>query len=428
MIKAKLLNTRVGLVTLMAGIFAINYFETQMENAWKSGAEYEKGYNIAKAFHGLEGYFSFNYHELASYWVIAGYSFSYFILFPMMLLGLTLSFALKESISPFRVFTLALTINYALCLPFFLFFPVPERWAFPDANAVLLTDIISTYLIEAIRPISALDNSFPSVHVSFTAVMLYLSYQLKLKYRNAIFFLGMTIMLSTFILGIHWIADIVVGTMVGLLSGSMAVLAERKLTKRFEPALAKVKKPATYKQKFKKILPIQDWVKLSFWKRLGKFKEFLFNKTKIQIKTKRKRKSAFISYRREKGSKMARIVQGEIEKRNYSVFLDVDDLGPEQFDSKLLKEIESAPNFILILAPGSLDRCVSKDDWLRREIAHAIKTERNIIPMMFDGFQYPPKEFFPEDIHELIRHNGVIYSHDYHEATFNKLMGFLRKK
>ena len=98
------------------------------------------------------------------------------------------------------------------------------------------------------------------------------------------------------------------------------------------------------------------------------------------------------------------------------------------YTDKLLKEIESAPNFILILAPGSLDRCVSKDDWLRREIAHAIKTERNIIPMMFDGFQYPPKEFFPEDIHELIRHNGVIYSHDYHEATFNKLMGFLRKK
>jgi len=125
---------------------------------------------------------------------------------------------------------------------------------------------------------------------------------------------------------------------------------------------------------------------------------------------------------------MARIVQSEIEKRNYSVFLDVDDLGPEQFDSKLLNEIESAPNFVLILSPGSLDRCAAKDDWLRREIAHAIKTKRNIIPMMFDGFQYPPKEFFPEDIHELVRHNGVIYSHDYHEATFNKLMGFFRKQ
>jgi len=83
MIKIKLLNSRAGLFTLMAGIFAINYFETQLEKAWKSGADYEKGYNIAKAFHGLEGNFSFNYHELASYWVIAGYSFSYFILFPL---------------------------------------------------------------------------------------------------------------------------------------------------------------------------------------------------------------------------------------------------------------------------------------------------------------------------------------------------------
>ncbi len=124
---------------------------------------------------------------------------------------------------------------------------------------------------------------------------------------------------------------------------------------------------------------------------------------------------------------MARIVQSEIEKRGHSVFLDVDDLGPNQFDEKLLTQIEMAPNFVLILAPGSLDRCVEKDDWLHREIAHAIISESNIIPVMIDNFQYPPKESLPSDIKDLVRHNSVIYSHDYFEATFNKLEKFLRK-
>jgi len=37
---------------------------------------------------------------------------------------------------------------------------VPERWAYPESHAVLLSDLWSTRLIETIRPISGLDNCF----------------------------------------------------------------------------------------------------------------------------------------------------------------------------------------------------------------------------------------------------------------------------
>jgi len=45
---------------------------------------------------------------------------------------------------------------------------VPERWAYPESHAVLLSDLWSTRLIETIRPISGLDNCFPSFHISGT--------------------------------------------------------------------------------------------------------------------------------------------------------------------------------------------------------------------------------------------------------------------
>jgi len=223
--------------------------------------------------------------------------------------------------------------------------------------------------------------------------------------------MGITVLLSTVILGIHWMADIMAGLAMGVLSFSFAIILDQRIagkTRRTaQPAMAKGR--PTFFRKIK-LLTIS-----------------LFSKPKSPDKSVIAWKSIFLSYRREKGSKMARIVQSEIEKRGYSVFLDVDDLGPNQFDEKLLTQIEMAPNFVLILAPGSLDRCDEKDDWLFKEIAHAIKIKSNIVPVMTDSFQYPPQKNLPSEIKELVRHNSVIYSHDYFEATFNKLEGFLKK-
>jgi membrane-associated phospholipid phosphatase len=411
MIKNKVLNTKIGLSFLLVGLFAFNLVETYLENTRKSARIFERGYSIAEAFHGLEGNFSFNYPELINYWTVVGYSFSYFLLLPIMLIGTATAFAFRSSISPYRVFTLAIIINYALSLPFFIFFPVPERWAFPDANAILLSDLLSIYLIEFIRPISGLDNCFPSIHTSFTIIIIYACYHFNTRFSKSVFFLGITVLLSTVILGIHWMADIMAGVAMGVLSISLAIILDQKLAGN-----------TILLERRKRKRPIR----ISPWKNLKSAVSIFFTKKETSPEKSQNWKSIFLSYRRENGSNMARIVQSEIAKRGYSVFLDVDDLGPNQFDEKLLKQIEKAPNFVLILAPGSLDRCVDKEDWLFKEISHAIKSKSNIVPIMIDNFKYPPKESLPDEIKELVRHNSVIYSHEYFDATFDKLEEFLK--
>jgi membrane-associated phospholipid phosphatase len=77
---------------------------------------------------------------------------------------------------------------------------------------VLLSDLWSTRLIEAIRPISGIDNCFPSFHTSGTIALVLVWYRLGLRYRHAIACLGAAVVISTILLGIHWIADIVAGT------------------------------------------------------------------------------------------------------------------------------------------------------------------------------------------------------------------------
>jgi membrane-associated phospholipid phosphatase len=120
-------------------------------------------------------------------------------------------------------------INYALCLPFFILFPVPERWAYSESGAMLLSDKWSSQLIEAFRPISGLDNCFPSFHVSLTVVIILVALLYRLRLRYSVLALGATVILSTFVLGIHWIADVIAGLAVGALSVMLALRIDHRI-------------------------------------------------------------------------------------------------------------------------------------------------------------------------------------------------------
>lgn len=133
---------------------------------------------------------------------------------------------------------------------------------------------------------------------------------------------------------------------------------------------------------------------------------------------------AFLSYRRESGAETARLIRAELLARGLKTFLDVDDLGAHHFDESLLRRVEEATHFILVLSPGALDRCVNDGDWLRREISHAISTARNVVPVLKEGFRFPPRESLPAELADLPRYNCVEYSHIYFDATMGRLLAF----
>lgn len=128
----------------------------------------------------------------------------------------------------------------------------------------------------------------------------------------------------------------------------------------------------------------------------------------------------FISYRREGGDAQALFIREKLLQKGLRVFLDVADLRKGYFDQILLEYIADAPNFIVILSPRSLDRCEEPGDYLRQEIEQAVKTNRNIIPVMMTGFSFPRQ--LPDEIKTLPRHQGVEYSHAYFEAMIGRIV------
>jgi DNA-binding SARP family transcriptional activator/membrane-associated phospholipid phosphatase len=229
-----LLGTRTGLLALLAGVFLVNLAETTLETWLAPHLPFlpELRLQTARAAHWFEGHLTFEYHELTNQVAVIGYSVAYFVFFPLLLLGVGAALLRRTELRPFRVFSLGIAITYMISLPFFLFFPVVERWAYPESGAMVLSDLWAMQLIDLFRPISGIDNSFPSFHTSLTVLVVLTAVLFRMRYRWAIACLGATIVLATIVLGIHWLIDVVAGIATGVLGLALALHAERRVATR----------------------------------------------------------------------------------------------------------------------------------------------------------------------------------------------------
>ncbi|KAL7976067.1 hypothetical protein Chor_009745 [Crotalus horridus] len=136
----------------------------------------------------------------------------------------------------------------------------------------------------------------------------------------------------------------------------------------------------------------------------------------------------FISYRRRTGSQLASLLKVHLQLHGFSVFLDVEKLEAGKFEDKLTQSVMSARNFVLVLSVQALDRCkgdVAGRDWVHKEIATALSCRKNVIPVA-DHFEWPDPEELPEDMRAILKFNGIKWSHEYQEATIEKLIRFLQ--
>ncbi len=134
----------------------------------------------------------------------------------------------------------------------------------------------------------------------------------------------------------------------------------------------------------------------------------------------------FISYRRDGGEYTARIIRDKLTELGYNVFFDVESLRSGDFNEELYNVIDCCKDFIIILSPNALDRCVNEGDWVKNEIEHAIKQKKNIVPVLMRGFSFPDK--LPESITSLPKYNGIEASSQFFDAFIERLQKFITSK
>lgn len=135
-------------------------------------------------------------------------------------------------------------------------------------------------------------------------------------------------------------------------------------------------------------------------------------------------KTVFISYRRT-NIYMARAVYGNLRANGYDAFLDYQSLDSGDFSQSLLNQIAARAHFVVILTPSALERCTSSDDWMRKEIEYAIQQKRNVIPLMFEGFDFKAVNHYlvSDWLKMLPSYNGLRIPDDFFEEAMDRLRG-----
>ena len=141
----------------------------------------------------------------------------------------------------------------------------------------------------------------------------------------------------------------------------------------------------------------------------------------------------FISYRREGGYDTAKHLNDLLVRDGYKVSFDIDTLRSGDFDTQLLDRIDQCKDFILIVDQHAFDQTLDpsfnpKNDWLRKELAYALRKEKNVIPVFLAGVNGFPKGL-PSDIVGVTKKNGPEYNRYYFNDFYKTLKTrFLHKR
>jgi tetratricopeptide (TPR) repeat protein len=136
-------------------------------------------------------------------------------------------------------------------------------------------------------------------------------------------------------------------------------------------------------------------------------------------------KTVFISYRRDPSRYLVRAMYENMLRHGYEpddVFFDIESIASGEFGGIILNQIAARPHFIIVLAEGTLDRCVDPKDWLRQEIEYALTLGRNIVPIYVDGFTLKGMDqYLPGKLIQLKEFNALLFNSYYFPEAMERL-------
>jgi len=119
----------------------------------------------------------------------------------------------------------------------------------------------------------------------------------------------------------------------------------------------------------------------------------------------------FISYRRSDCKTIARLI-GEQLRGQYgpdSVFQDVTEIEPgADFPEAIRQSIERADIFLALISPDwARDGMSSEADYVRLEVEAAFSNRLEVLPLLVEGGEMPPKETLPSSLQLIARINAI---------------------
>ena len=136
-------------------------------------------------------------------------------------------------------------------------------------------------------------------------------------------------------------------------------------------------------------------------------------------------KTVFISYRRTNTSWAIAVFQN-LKQNGYDVFFDYNGIASGDFERVILANIKASAHFLVLLTPSALERCQNPKDWLRLEVEAALEHRRNIVPLVFEGFDFQTPTIASQltgKLASLKHYNALRIPPDYFDEAMERLRG-----
>ena len=137
-------------------------------------------------------------------------------------------------------------------------------------------------------------------------------------------------------------------------------------------------------------------------------------------------RKVFLSYHRADSSFMARSIFQSLKESGYEVFMDVAEISAGRFKDEILSEIGRHLYFLVILTPDSVKSFAPSDSWMRLEIESAMDLDRQIVPILADGFTFDgeSKQYLTGKLSTLGSYNALEMPHH----LFDEFMVTLKER
>src|SRR5687767_14336775 len=149
------------------------------------------------------------------------------------------------------------------------------------------------------------------------------------------------------------------------------------------------------------------------------------------------RKNIFISYRvSDTAGETGRLVDS-LKQHFYEeqIFMDIDKIEPGvDFTKVISHSLEACDVMLVVIGPNWLGRNsdgstrMSKaNDWVRLEVATALKRDIRVVPLLTDNATLPDEVDLPEDLHPLLTRQSFELSNKRWKYDTGQLIEFLKQ-
>lgn len=207
------------LFAALFGVLAINKYELQIEE------KLHITYDFTPHIFAIEGHFvQAVQHLFYSPWLSPIIVFFYIFMLQAVLAASLGVYLLDNNRMILYATCYAIIMNYAIAIPFYLFFPVNEVWSYAPAGVRFVMLDVFPRFEEEYRPLSGINNCFPSLHTSISVTTALLAYRSgNRRWMTITTISAVVIVFSIFYLGIHWLTDMIGGTLLAILSVTVGV-------------------------------------------------------------------------------------------------------------------------------------------------------------------------------------------------------------